>query len=415
MVALPGDLNGIWYNPATLAMLDGHQFLFDATLVNLSAEHTRAPTTSRNGATITFDPVQNEASPIPIPQILFGTQMFEGSPVRIAVGVFAPSAAPYTFPERGPQRYVQIDNSKSLILYQELAIAWQIHKRIAIGAGLQNVSAVVDTTVMGSAYVGLWGEPEDQDQDALFNIRASDFVSITGNFGVWAEPVDGLSVGLSAQLPATISDDQAKLKTRLPSHYAFDNAKVEGDTLGVSVDLPWIIRGGIRYAVAGVFDVEVDVYSELWSSLQEIVTDPQNIRVTGAPLVGDIVLGPLNVARYYKDIVGVSVGGSWWAVPDVLMIQAGFMYEQGAVPDRTFSLFQLDSDKYAPTLGAQWKIGAGVALDFAYSHIFHASREITQSEVKQINPAFEEGATVVANGTYTARHDLLGLGLRVGF
>lgn len=415
VVAMPGDLNGLWYNPGGLGMIEGHIFLLDGVLTSLSASHQRAAGVARNGDAITYGEVESSASPLPIPQFLFGSSLWEGSPVKVAVGVYAPSSAATRFPERGPQRYAMIDNTQSLILYQHLAIAWQIHRRVSIGAGIQNVSAVIDSTVMASAYIGLWGEPEDQDQDVLLNVRAQDYVSISGNFGVWAEPIDGLQVGLSAQLPTKIRDDAAALKVRLPTHYAFDNAKVEGDKVGIAVTLPWVIRGGLRYVMPEVFDVEVDVYTELWSALQEIVTSPQSVRVTNAPLVGDIALGPLNLPRRYRDIVGVSVGGGWWAMRGVLLVQAGFMFEQGAIPNQTLSVFQLDSNKYAPTLGAQWCFAPGWALDFAYSHIFHETREITDSEIKQVNPAFEEGAVVVGNGSYRASYDLLGLGLRVGF
>jgi long-subunit fatty acid transport protein len=414
VVALGGDLNGIWYNPGVLGVLEGHVLLIDAALTHLSASHQRAPGITRSGEPISYAEVESSAAPLPIPQLLFGSSLWEGSPMVVAAGVYAPSAAAMRFPERGPQRYAMIDNTQSLIIYQHLAVAWRAHPRLSVGVGVQNISAVVDSSVMGSAYIGLWGEPEDQDLDVLLNVRATDYISITGNMGAWAEPIDGLQVGVSAQLPAQVRDDAAALKVRLPSHYAFDGARVEGDTVGVSVQLPWIIRGGMRYVVPGVFDVEVDVYGELWSALQEVVTNPAAVRVTGAPLVGDIALGPLNLPRRYRDILGVSVGGGWWAIPEVLYVQAGFMYEQGAIPDATFSAFQFDSDKYAPTLGAQWRVTDTLALDFSYAHIFHAKRTVTHSEIKQVNPAFAEGAVVVGNGTYSARYDIVGLGLRLG-
>lgn len=413
VVAGGEDPNVLWYNPAALTVVEGHQLTFDVTLIHLAYEFARADATARNGETVSFDPVENEASPQFVPRLMFstdlGTEQF-----ALGVGVYAPYAPRYRFAEDGPQRYANIDGSQNILLYQHLAFAWRPHERFAIGAGIQNMMAVLDATQAASSYVGLWGEPEDKDLDMLIRFRATDLLTITGNAGLWAEPIDGLTLGASVQFPAAIRDDEATVEVRLPSHYAFDNATFEGDKLGFELELPWIVRAGIAYGIKDLFEVEVDFTWESWSVHDAIRTSPKDIRVTGVPTVGEIRVGDLDVRRELRDIFGVSVGGEWHAMPGMLTVRAGFMYEQGATPDETTSVFQADSDKLAPTLGASVSIGDW-RLDAAYAFVYHLPREIETSEVAQINPAYEEGAVVVGNGTYESFLNVFGLGMRYAF
>ncbi len=314
----------------------------------------------------------------------------------------------------GAQRYALIDNTSSAILYQHLAVAWRPTPRVAIGVGVQNMYAAVESSSMGSSWVGIWGEPEDQDLDLLIRIRGEDALTITGNVGVWAEPVDGLELGASFQLPAKVHDEEASLEVRLPTHYSFDPAAIEGDTMELALDFPWIARVGVRYAMKEVFDVELDATYERWSVHDAIRSTPDNVRVTGVPTVGTLEVGALTLDRSFDDVFSVHLGGEWHVLPQYLSVRGGFFFETGAIPDETYSMFQIDSDKAAPTVGLS-AFFDGWRVDAAYTHIFQVAREITTSEVSQINPTYNEGATIVANGSYTSGYDIVGLGAGVTF
>jgi len=413
VVASSDDPNGIWYNPATLVRNKGNQLLIDVAMIDLSADFTRADRQARDGSTVTYETVKNEGMPQWIPQLLFSSDLGTDE-FALAVGAYAPNAPRYRFPEDGPQRYSIVDNTESLILYEHLAFAWRPHPRFAVGAGIQNMMAVLDSTFMGSSYVGLWGEPEDYDLDLMIHIKATDLLTITGNFGVWGEPVDGLTLGASVQAPAAVQDDEAKLEVRLPSHYAFDNASVDGDKMVLSIDLPWIFRAGVGYGVEHVFDVELDVVYETWSVHQAIHSDPKSVNVRNVPTVGSLEVGALNVQRDFQNTLGVGLGGEYTVVPEMLDLRAGFMFEQGAIPDKTFSLFQVDSQKFAPTLGASLSF-ADFSVDLAYSFIYQVSRDITTSEVAQVNPTYDAGSTIVGNGSTSSFFNVLAMGARYAF
>lgn len=413
VVASVDDPNALWYNPANLTLVEGHELLIDAALISLSADYTRAPSTQRNGEENVYAEVRNEAAPLVDPQILFATD-FGGTDFALGVGVYAPYAGTYRFPEFGPQRYALVDNSSSLILYQHLAFAWKPHPRFAFGAGIQNMTAIIDSTLQGSSYVGLWGEPEDRDLDMLININALDAITITGNFGLWTEPVDGLQIGASVQFPSEIDDPEGKLNVRLPNHYAFDNASVEGDTIAINAALPWIVRLGIGYGIEDVFDVEISGTYESWSVHDQISSAPRNVKVVGLPTVDELEVGPLPIDRNFKDVFGASIGGDYHAIPKLLAVRAGFMFETGAIPDETYSVFQLDSMKFAPTVGVEVAY-EGFTFAAAYTHIFQVDRNITNSEVRQVNATYEDGAVIVGNGSYSSSYDIFGVSFAYDF
>lgn len=104
------DPNAIAYNPALIALNEGHQILVDATWAMLNLEYQRSPQVEPNGTTTTFQKVKNEAVGIVIPQILFTTD-FGTDQFGLGVGLFPPNAAPAKFPATGAQRYAIIDMS----------------------------------------------------------------------------------------------------------------------------------------------------------------------------------------------------------------------------------------------------------------------------------------------------------------
>lgn len=404
------DMNALWYNPALLGGIDGEVHLMaDATLVSQRATFQRAPRTLDSGQEIRFPEVSSEASPLPIPQLggawRMGTERFV-----LGAGFFAPNGAAGKYPESGPQRYTLVDSSGSFFASAEVAVAWRARDNLWVGAGVQNMFLNLRLVNVVSASPGFVGDPEDSDFDALLKAEIQSLWNPSGNLGVWYEPVDGLQLGLSAQLPTHVHDPEAKVTQRLPSHPLFDQATVEGDTIGVELDFPWVLRGGVRYA-APTWDVEANVVYERWSSLDSIRTTAKGIKVDNAPGLGAIPVGAVNVPREFQDTWSLRLGGDVQVAPG-WTARAGAMVEQSAIPTRTLSVLQIDMDKLVLGVGGSWEVTQGVSVDVGYAHTFYASQDVSDSIVKQLNPTNEEGSVVVGNGRYEAAADLVGVGVR---
>ena len=403
-----GNLNALWYNPANLAKMDHLQLTVDLGLIPLDFDYTRAPRTMPNGDIRTYDTVSNMAPPKVDPQVLIGGPLpWKG--LVWAFGIYAPYLSGHTFPEDGAQRYVLIDNDRSLLGFFHLAVAWNIGDHFQLGAGFQNVPADFVLVNMATGYTGLFGDPEDPNLDILTRIELKDFFAPTGNAGVTVGLSDWLSAALSFQGPVVFSDKDAKLTSRLPSHPESHDAKINGDSVAGNIKFPPVARAALRLKRPS-FDVEVDGVWEGWSILKEIKANPNDVSVSGLPGLDTVPVGPLTVPMEWQDTYSVRVGGDV-DFSDSFTGRLGYAYETNAIPDRRYTVFIADAKKHMMAVGASFHHG-GFTLDGSFAYYLMPDRTITNSQWRQIDPTDNEGKVtlIVGNGTYHQRYMAFGLG-----
>lgn len=411
-----GDLNSLWYNPAGLAGLQGTQLTVDLAFVDLAFEFQRAPRTLPNGDVQTYDAVQNEAAPQAIPQLLIGGRLpvFGTDKLKWGFGIYAPYLSPHTFPENGAQRYTLVDNNGSVLLFANFGLAYEITPNLRIGVGFQNMFASFQQVSVTSGYAGVFGDPEDDDLDILSRITISSMFNPTGNFGAWVRIMPALEGAISVQLPVTVSDDAAKIEVRMPSHPAFDDAYLDGNTLQASLAFPLIARLGLRFN-KGRFDYELALVYETWSFFDEIQARPNDIFVRDVRGVGSIRVAPLSVPMQYRDTFSIR-NGFELDLNERFAVRTGYLYERGAIPDEYYSAFLAEGDKHVMTLGATYA-GKSWSVDASFAYHFIGDRSISNSKVRQINPTDTENeyTLVVGNGEYSQRYLIFGTGLNVSF
>jgi long-chain fatty acid transport protein len=404
------DMNALWYNPALLAGLGGFHLTVDLSLLTQDVAFTRAPRQFENGEVVVFPRVENQAHPLTIPQLGvasdFGTER-----LVVALGAFAPNGATARYPEQGPQRYAIVDTEGSFLLTVELAMAYRVTDWLWVGGGFQNTLINIRQVNVVTAWPGFAGDAESPEYDILFEGVISSPFTPSGNLGAMIRLTPSVDVGFSAQLPLYVKDEAAKIKQRLPPEVLFDEATVQGDTVTAELNLPWILRGGVRYHQPR-WDVELDFAVELWSALREFRITPNEVSVEGVPGVGAVTAGPLSIPRGYEDALSLRLGGDVELLPGALTLRAGALWEQSAIPTRTLSPLQIDMDKLGLSLGATWQATEGLAVDLAWTHLFLGQTEVRDSVVRQLNPTSPDNTVVVGNGLYEASIDIVGLGLR---
>ncbi|MBQ9395929.1 MAG: outer membrane protein transport protein [Proteobacteria bacterium] len=407
------DPNAIAYNPALIALGDGHQLLVDFEWAMLQLEFQRASQVERNGSVTEFEKVKNEAPGILIPQILFTTD-FGTDQFGLGVGVFPPNAAPAKFPADGPQRYAVIDMANTIAFTTELAFAWRPHPRFSIGAGIQNVTFIFKGTGISSTYFGVLSRAEDPDMDSVITVDAADYFTPSANFGIWAEPVDGFELGVSFQLFADMKSRNGKIKSALPNHYLYERTTLVGEHVDMTISLPWSLKFGLRYRHGDVFDIEVDGWFTRWSRQKSIDILTHDVWLRTNALVDDVHVGNFNIPRDMKDVGGVSIGADWHVLPKQLTVRAGFLYESGSTRDDMYSCFEYDNHKFAPTIGLSYTIDLA-RIDFAFAHVHQLPKTVTNGTFKQYNLVYPEGAAVTNNGKYKSYYDFIGLGVNLTF
>ena len=407
------DLDALWHNPAGLTQLDDTRMLIDLGVVHLSTRHQRAPRQMDDGSTRTYDPVSSDAPPHAIPQILIGGPTSHPD-IHWAAGFYTPWAAGSRYPEDGPQRYVLIDNGGSALGYLHAAIGWQVSDSLSFGAGLQNFMGQFRVISVGSGYSGLFGDPEDEDLDMLAEVNISSYFSPTANLGVNYRLTDALQLGASLQLPHIFSDSSATIDTRMPDHPAYDNAETSGNEVDVSIPFPFYLRGGARF-IASRFDVEAALVYQHWSLLDEVTLTPDEVEITGVPGIGSMPVESFVVPQEMQNTISAHLG-TQIHYSSSLSFRAGYVFERGAVPDHRLSVFALDPTKQQFTAGFGYDFDR-LTLSAMGGVILMPDREITNSEVRQVNPSDpdDDHSLVVGNGTYEQTTFLGGVSAQYNF
>ncbi len=411
------DLDAIWHNPAGLTGLGGFQLQVDAALVGIRAEHHRAPRQMDDGSTRTYEPVQNQASPSAIPQVVVGGRT-PIADITWAFGAYSPYAGTGRYPLDGAQRYVLVDNVGSAMGYLHAAVGWQATDRLALGAGIQNFMGEMRIVAVGSGYTGMYGDPEDEDLDLLGVATIGSYFNLTANMGATFRVHDRLQTGLSVQLRHRIHDPEATLETRFPDHPSYDNAETTSDEIDIALPFPFYVRTGLRY-IGDRFDAEFALVYQHWSVVDEYVATPDEVEITGVPAVESVPVAPLVIPQEFRNTISAHLGGEF-SLSEPVDLRAGYVFERGAVPDHRYSVMTLDPDKHQLSVGGSYHFGAGqrgLTLDLSTAFIVMPSKQITNSEVRQVNPSSPDGdhSIVVGNGTYDHSGFIVGLGIRSRF
>ena len=413
-VASTRDPNAIAYNPALIALTEGHQLLGDVTWGMLQLDYQRAPDTGANNRRIEYPSVSNQAAGVAIPQILFTTDLGTDQ-FGLGVGIFPPNAAPVSFPQDGPQRYVIINMANTIGFTTELAFAWRPHPRFSIGAGIQNVTFIFKGTGISSTYFGLLGKQEDPDLDSVITIDAADYFTPSANFGIWANPVDSFEIALSFQLFADLKSKNGSFKAALPNHYVYEHTQLTGSKMDIAFSLPWTLKLGLRYQYKDIFDIELDAWYARWSRQKDITIIPHDAVLVDNALVGDVKVDNFIIPRDMKDVGGVSIGADYHVLPNQLTLRAGFLYESGSAKDKYYSTFLYDNHKFAPTIGLSYYINHMIRLDFAFAHVHQLPKSVKNGEFIQYNLVYPEKAHATNNGDYKSFYDFIGLGINLTF
>ena len=420
------DLTALHYNPGALARLEGSQAMWHHNLVFHESTYTRAtldPGWLDDGGT-SFDTVSDSeklfwlggflAASIDLGDLTDSDYVED---ITIALGVYGPSSVgTQSFPDYGPQSFM-FTEADLILVYYSLAVAWQIPDTFGVGVTLQWVDLskmeyelVVDSApTTGAASLDPIAAPDGGR--LLTKMQLQDRTGFTAQIGLWWRPVEWLEFGVAGRI--------IPVDLRPEGGVTVDQPTLITSELSVSMELtlPIQLRGGLRYIHTDdegeeVFDLEIDVFWENWS-----VIDEYYVQMDGeisAQAVEDIVM-----PKAWQDTVAVRVGADWRAVPDLLTVRAGGFYETGAVPQNYTHLDFPSFERGGVGLGFTFDVGP-VSLSAGYMHVFQEDRNVSELKAKvfaqrPLRPCPEncDGINGVPSnaGSYKTSFDILSFGI----
>jgi long-chain fatty acid transport protein len=433
-VAGADDVGAMWYNPAGLADA-GTSILSDFSWLHFTSEYTRkSQATDVNGTVRTYDfPSVNGTSPVlPIPTIGASYAFGERKEWTAAFGIMAPYTAITSYPltvngTPSPSRYSLVSLDGSALVIPGLYMAYKPIEEIRVGIGLQALVGTFASTEVFSACPSdhLVCAPEDPTYDAFAQLKVGPIFAPSGNGGVTIVPEKHVRIGLSGQLPFTINAP-ATVSVKLPNAVVFDKAAQVGKDAHVRFKLPAVLRAGIEgrneFSNKSLLRVEVTYVREFWSAHDAINITPDNITLTNVQgFPSPFGVAPISLPRNFQDSNSFRLGGEYTLAVSgyVIDVRMGANYETSAVPNAYLSPLTIDMDKVTVAIGGGLHIGDHWRLDGMYAHVFTGGTTVSPAEaaVPRVNPVRGNPTAVDAinGGTYSARADVLGVGLNYKF
>lgn len=403
VAASADDLTAVSSNPAGLAKLGrdviqlGNIFSYNAyNYTRVANDYANLDAQTGQPRRIQFRTVSNSQPWQALDPFLGIASNFGRHDMEFALAAYAPPGiGKLAFPQTGGdklsdgQRYMMVSREATILKYAA-SVAWKYHDVLGIGVSAEWIqvprlrySLVIDGSVFPKT-----ANPVSSGYDILASTSGSSLFSFNATVGAWVRPAPFLEIGFSGQLvPTDIVANSSLSVTPLGSaigKVSLVRGADQADDVSVTLPLPMLFRGGIRYRdMAGareIFDLELDVEYETWSRVNQFRVETRGLRAVSQSETID--LGTIAIDKHWRDTIAVRLGGDYAVLPGRLTLRGGGYYES-AVADPAYANVDFPS-------GAQ--VGAAVGAS-----IFLGSLELALAYHARVQPSFftpEAGARV---------------------
>jgi long-chain fatty acid transport protein len=335
--ATADNASAIYYNPAGIGMLPGHNVRLGAYTVGLNVSYD----SPAGGSTDTVDELR------PVPH-LFYSYGFQDLPIAVGLGVYAPFGLGIEWPETTGFRSLAIESEMSYMTLNPV-IAWRVLTNLSIAAGPTLNYSKLDLKRGVTPYVGNDYSTLDGDATAFgFNV------------GVLWQPHPKVSFGI-AYRSKTKMDYDGQTETKFvvpppgyPSYLRLD-ARAE-------VPFPQSVVGGVSFRPTPEWNIEFDVDWTDWNQVNTVEIRqavPQSLALNWE----SSCYYELGITRYFA---------SHWQV------SAGYIYNENSIPDKTFNPWVPDQNRHFVCVGAGYQ-SEYFSLDVAYQFGYAPTRTVSGS------------------------------------
>jgi long-chain fatty acid transport protein len=330
-VATADNPSALYYNPAGITQLEGHQVRGVAYTV---------------GVTSDFDPAsggrdwRTEGGFMPLPGFFY-VYAPEKLPLSFGAAYYMPYGLALEWPDRVPFRYI---TTQAALEYHTLSgvIAWEATPTLSIGAGPTINFAGTDLRRGVTA-------PGDEFR---FTGTDMDFGAVAGI--LW-KPFTRHAFGVSYRSETTMNFEGTSRTS--PQYLPRQDAEAR-------VPFPQVIIAGYSFRPTTNWNFEIDVDWTDWDQLDTPVLKQST---------GNIPL-PLE----WESSWALEVGGTRYFRESGLHVSAGYVFIENSVPEDSFNPMVPDQDLHVFSAGVGGQHGR-LAWDLTYQYTFGTGRTVSSS------------------------------------
>jgi long-chain fatty acid transport protein len=344
VVATADNPSAIFYNPAGITQLEGHNLRGGAYLLNYNTSF-RAPNAGK-----TYD-AEDDSTAVPR---LFYTYTPTNLPVAFGLGVYSPFGGKMSWPQDTGFRSVAISGELTYITINPV-VAWKILPSLSIAAG-----PMVNYVDMQFKQ-GLLAAPSPYANRYLFK---GDGWSVGANAGIRWQPMDQLAFGAMYRSPATVTLDGQTEFRREP--------QIQKSSRSANMDLtfPMSVVGGVSWRPTPKWNLEFDANYTDWSSFDQTAIHQSNPPPGLRPTV------PVNFnwrASWMYEFGVTRYFDNGWHV------SAGYCFSENSVPDSYYTPLAADMDRHFFSVGTGYK-GRHLNFDVAYQFGYGPEHTVSGSK-----------------------------------
>lgn len=369
------DLGTIYYNPAGLTRLPGHQFMIAGSALRPSAQFENRGSVGAAGAPLRGGNGGDAGSWSLVPALFHAMDV--APDLRFGIGVYAPFGLLTDYDAGWVGRYQAL---KSDLISVDInpSLAYRLSDTVSIGGGIsaQYVDVELSRAIdFGSVCAGSIGLPTcsaigflPQARDGSVTVKGNDW-GYGFNLGALFAPDEKMRFGIayrskvSHELSGSASFTKpAGLPAPIAASPVFTNTGVRAD-----VDLPDSLRIGGYIDLDPKWSAMADLTWTHWSRFKELRIRFDN----GAP---DSV-----TREEWRNTYRVSVALNY-RYNERCKLRGGIAYDQTPVKDEFRTPRIPDNDRIWLAFGMQYKPSRRDTWDVGYAHLFVRDSSINKAE-----------------------------------
>lgn len=398
------DISSMYWNPSTMALYTGNQFILGSSLIIPTAEISNAVATPA-GMDIHTQPFSgpgaspNSVNPVPLPAI-YG--MYSVSPdFKVGLSINVPYGMVVAYKENFVGRYHALRTDlKTLDVAPNFS--WRVTPTWSVGGALiarmvkAELTNAVDFGSIGAITSSLPGYAPG-NHDAIASLKGDKWV-YGFKAGTILQPMPELRLGLAYSGKTTVDMDKGNVKyTGVPAPF---QSKFQDGGASVSLDLPANLSAGLNWDFARDLTLQMEVATTYWHTFKEL-------RVKFASGQSDSV-----VDESWKDTTFVSLGLVWRYNRD-LTLRMGVATDQAPMDDAHRTPRVPDGDRTWLSVGSSYTFSKQLSVDLALTHIIVKDANIKLSSgATPADPNFFRGNLT---GTFNNKVSILAIQARYSF
>lgn len=367
--AVAEDASAIYFNPATLTLLNGQQITSALHVIIPSAKLKKESAINRNSLPISEAGSAEGGKTALVPNLYYANNL--GNGWALGLGINAPFGLTTDYDRSWVGRYHAVESDVMTININP-SVAYKVNDQFSLGGGISvqyieaTLSSMVDATGAASTAQDIFVENKADDWSLGFNLGAIYQASASTRIATAyrSEVKHELKGDTRTEVPAAIA--AAPVAPGVTLGDLFQNQGVNG-----KIDLPASASISILHQLSEKLTILGDVSWTGWSSFKELTFNYEGAGIGGNTSSTTI--------ENWEDSWRYSIGATYQQSA-ALKLRCGLAYDQTPIPDAAHRTPRIPGeDRTWLALGAGYKFSERLSGDVAYAHLFVPNAKIDAS------------------------------------